>query len=158
VLVSKVLHSFAMRSQLQGWNRLDRDDHDQDDGDAGSTQANSGSTQANSGSSPDHDRNDKDNVARSSRAALLDRIVVYSTAHADAFTFADIQRSIADAGLDYTADDIRESLARLTLGVVIDSDDGAHYRYCIPLFLEFLRAEDLHQSRAAAIAEARRSS
>jgi hypothetical protein len=86
--------------------------------------------------------------------ALLDRIVVYSTAHVDAFTFADIQRTIADAALDFTADEIRESLARLTLAVVIDSDDGAHYRYCSPLFLEFLRTEDLHQSCAAAMAEA----
>jgi WD40 repeat protein len=133
-LVRKVLHGFALRSQLEGWNSLYQDDGG--DGEAGSA--------------PDHDAND----ARTSRAALLDRIVVYSTAHADAFTFTDIQRSIAGAGLDYTADEVRQSLARLTLAVIIDSDDGAHYRYCIPLFLELLRTEDLRQSRAAAIADA----
>jgi hypothetical protein len=35
------------------------------------------------------------------RANRLDRIVVYSTAHADEFTFQDIQRTFAGAGLDY---------------------------------------------------------
>src|SRR5215475_11691164 len=60
-------------------------------------------------------------------------------------------------GLDYTADELRESLARLTLAVVVNSDDGAHYYYCIPLFLEFLRTQDLDQARNAAIAEAARA-
>jgi hypothetical protein len=47
-----------------------------------------------------------------------------------------------------------QSLARLTLAVVVDSDDGAHYHYCIPIFLEFLRTQDLHLARNTAIAEA----
>jgi hypothetical protein len=130
-LVRKVLHGFALRSQLEGWSSLNHDDGDAE-------------------SSPNYNGND----ARTSRASALDRIAVYSTAHADAFTFMDIQRTIADAGLDFTAGEIRESLARLTLAVVIDSDDGVHYRYCVPLFLELLRTEDLHQSLATAIEKA----
>jgi hypothetical protein len=47
------------------------------------------------------------NDAGISRATRLDRIVVYSIAHADAFTFIDVQHYIADARLDYTADEIR---------------------------------------------------
>jgi hypothetical protein len=137
-LVRKVLHGFAVRSQLEGWNNLHSEGDD------------SRTSRATAESPLTHNGND----SQTSRAALLDRIVVYSTAHAGAFTFMDIQRTIADAGLDFTADEIRESMARLTLAVVIDSDDGARYRYCIPLFLQFLRAEDLHQSRAAAIVEA----
>ena len=118
-LVERVLHGFEVRSQLEGWGDLNRND------------------------------------AEGLRANRLDRIVVYSTAHADEFTFADIQRVVADARLDYTADEIRQSLARLTLAVVIDSEDGARYRYCIPIFLEFLRELNLADARAMAITEAR---
>jgi hypothetical protein len=89
------------------------------------------------------------------RANRLDRIVVYSTVHSDEFTFADVQRVVADAKLDYNADEIRQSLARLTLAVVIDSEDGARYRYCIPIFLEFMREVNLAEALAMAIAEAR---
>jgi hypothetical protein len=99
-----------------------------------------------------------DDLSRSDSTAMranrLHRIVVYSTAHADEFTFQEIQRTVAGAGLDYTADEIRESLARLTLEVIADSNDVAHYKYCIPLFVEFLRAQGLNEARAAAIAEA----
>jgi hypothetical protein len=99
-----------------------------------------------------------DDLSRSDPAAMranrLDRIVVYSTAHDNEFTFQDIQRTVAGTGLDYTAAEIRESLARLTLAVIADSNDGANYYYCIPLFLEFLRAQGLNEARIAAIAEA----
>jgi hypothetical protein len=44
----------------------------------------------------------------------------------------------------------------LTLAVIADSNDGAHYKYCIPLFVEFLRAQGLSEARAAAIAEVAR--
>jgi hypothetical protein len=46
------------------------------------------------------------------RANRLDRIVVYSTAHGDEFTFQDIQRTVGAACLDYTVHEICESLAR----------------------------------------------
>jgi hypothetical protein len=90
-----------------------------------------------------------------SRETSLDRILVYSTAQADPFTFMDVQHRVKEPGLEYTADEIRESLARLTLAVIVNCDDGIHYHYCIPIFLEYLRTQDLTQARLHAIAEAR---
>jgi hypothetical protein len=92
--------------------------------------------------------------AEGMRANRLDRIVVCANAHADEFAFADVQRIVADASLDYTNEEIRQSLARLTLAVVIDSDDGAHYRFCIPIFLELLRGQNLNEARENAIVDA----
>jgi hypothetical protein len=64
-LVKDVLVGFQVQNQLGSWGDLDRD-------------------------SPGTSRDGYGNAARSSRGSLLDCIVVYSTAHADAFTFRDI--------------------------------------------------------------------
>jgi hypothetical protein len=125
--VGKVLRGIELRSQLDGWDSFGYD----------------------------NDGTDEDAM----RARRLDRIIVYSTVTSDTgtFMFTEVQRCVADAGLDYTADEIRKSLARLTLAVIVHSDDGINYRYCIPIFVEYLNELDLNQARSDAIAEAARA-
>jgi hypothetical protein len=92
------------------------------------------------------------------KANRLDRITVYCTVSEDEFALAALQRKIATLGLNFTGSDLLQSLARLTLAVVVDNDGNKKYRYCIPLFVELLREYDLPDALAAIMAETDTSS
>jgi WD40 repeat protein len=88
----------------------------------------------------------------------LDRIIVYSTIGSDGFRVEDIQEIIKENSLNYSSEDVRESLARLTLAFIINRDSDARYRFVVPIFIEMMKEQDLVESKRQAVQRAKNAS
>jgi hypothetical protein len=104
------------------------------------------------------------------QAARLDRLIIYTTADnrimlqqgvmkfvkplfnalssrwgrgkKEGFTLAEVMDNLDRCNCSYTAEQLKQSLARLELAFIIRRE-GEYYRYCVPLFQQMLKVLDL---------------
>ena len=87
-----------------------------------------------------------ESLTNDENASRLDRIIVYATGKQQQFNFADVRKLIEQyPECDYSAEDIKHSLLRLTLSFVIKRAPKGNYRYCVPVFRKFLKDDDLDE-------------
>ena len=75
-------------------------------------------------------------------AARLDRIIVCATITQGEFTLTDVMTILDQHHYIYTTEQLNQSLARLELAFIIQRHNLC-YHYCVPLFQEILRDQDV---------------
>lgn len=73
----------------------------------------------------------------------LDNIVMYLTAPKDKFTVQDVLNELNDLHYPFTSKEVRDTLQRLTLELVLKETTYQEYTYAIPLMRENLLKENL---------------
>jgi hypothetical protein len=98
------------------------------------------------------------------QATRLDRLIIYTTvdkrivlqkgvrkfvktlsralSKQEGFTLAEIMDKLDHCDCSYTAEQLKQSLDRLELAFIIRRE-GEYYRYCVPLFQQMLKEQDL---------------
>ena len=71
----------------------------------------------------------------------LDRLVVYATVTRDHFTQAEVLGILDERGHPVSPERLRRTLERLEIAFVLRRE-GERYAYCVPLFVERLRAQE----------------
>jgi WD40 repeat protein len=78
-----------------------------------------------------------DRLSTDQQAASFDRILIYLTVKKQTFQLSDLVEQLDEYELAYRTEQLTQSLARLELAFIIQREDD-DYRYCIPLFQEWL--------------------
>ncbi len=86
-----------------------------------------------------------------SRANRVDRIVIAASADAASFTAQDIDAVFEKAAIPYTMEEIRESISRLEIAYIIRRTPQGHYEYCVPLFVDMIREQNLPRTLEKAL-------
>jgi hypothetical protein len=81
-------------------------------------------------------------LTENNHASHLDRVILYLTVEKGTFTFSKIRKRLDDYLINYTAEQLSQSLARLKLASIIRQEDQS-YRYCVPLFRQMLMRQNL---------------
>jgi hypothetical protein len=71
----------------------------------------------------------------------LDRLTVYATVGRESFTRADVLRELAERGHPVSPERLGRTLERLELAFIVRRQ-GERYTYCVPLFVDGLRAQE----------------
>ncbi|MCP4699342.1 MAG: hypothetical protein GY862_21220, partial [Gammaproteobacteria bacterium] len=79
------------------------------------------------------------------QANRLDRIIVYTTVKKGEFTLSEVTgMGLLDAqARPYTSEQLKQSLARLSLSFVVKREPAGRYVYCVPLFRQILLEDDV---------------
>ncbi len=75
----------------------------------------------------------------------LDRIVVYATIRKDEFKLEELMSLLETYHCTYTAEQLKHSLDRLALNLVIQRQAEGGYKYCVPLFRDMLLEDNVDE-------------
>lgn len=88
------------------------------------------------------------------RANRVDRIVIAATAEMASFTAQEVDAVFDRAAIPYNSEEIRESISRLEIAYIVRRTPQGAHEYCVPLFLDMLREQNLSRTLEKALAAA----
>ncbi len=86
-----------------------------------------------------------ESLTNDENASRLDRIIVYATVKQNRFTMADVMAILEKKGFNYTPEDLKHALLRLTLSFVLKRVQHGQYAYCVPVFRKILLEDDVDE-------------
>ena len=75
-----------------------------------------------------------------------DRLVVYSTIKKDGFTLGELMQDLEGERVRFNSTELERALSRLELAFVLKKDKN-HYSYCVPLFVNYMREDEVEVKR-----------